>query len=100
MLTVHIIEEWFPLKGEQTHSFKKNFFFNLNLKLQPHKIHFLARFSSTVSKANLSSVVATISLVLLFFIGLHGELETFGNCIILQSFSSFFDSLSFLSNSF
>ena len=60
-----ILEEWFSLQGERAHSLlKKNLFFeksNLNPNCIQNLMHsFIALLSSSVSRSNMSSVVATI----------------------------------------
>ena len=77
-----VLEKWFPLQGERTHSFleKKNFFEN--------QIHsFFALLSSSVSRANLSYVVATIFSSLAFLSSSISMANL--NHLVAASFSSF-----------
>ena len=94
-----LLEKWIPLQGERAHSQTP---ISIQIKSKSNPIHFFALLSSSVSRANLSCVVATIfsSLAFLsssismesrsFFVRLHGQTEPIGSCIILQSCSSFF----------
>ena len=83
------LEIWFPLQGERAHSLKK-----IDIKSILNSFLFLLFFSSSVSRANPSCVVATI-FSNLAFLSTSVSMANL-SCLLATTFSS----LRFLSNSF
>ena len=104
-----LLEKWFPLQGERAHSQTP---ISIQIKSQIKSNPFFSLLSSSVSRANLSCVVATIFFSLAFLFSSVSMANL--NRLVATSFSSLalllsplgcllattFSSLSFLSNSF
>ena len=111
-----LLEKWFPLQSERAHPLKF-FVFEKSISIQIQSKSFIALLSSSVSRANLSCVVATIFSSLAFLsssvsmANLSRLVAASFSSLPLLSFSvstanlicllvTTFSSLSFLSNSF